>query len=437
MHRRRVVPRACGAIACGVIAIGLISAPAFAQGETPGADHDHMHMANTQAMSLYPAREASGTAWLPQITHMSGWYRELGDWQVMVHGNAFLDYLHDQGARGREQAGSINWIMLMARHEVGAGRFGLRGMFSAEPWTIGGCGYPDLLASGERCRGQVNHDVQHPHDLFMEIAAEYVQPITETMNWQLYGGPAGEPALGPVAFPHRPSALANPLAPISHHWLDSTHIAFGVITSGVYTARWKLEGSIFNGREPDEHRDDIDLGALDSYSGRAWLMPSDRWALQVSAGHLAGAEAGDVPGVRDDVTRVTASATYHRPIGNTGLWATTVAWGRNSEDGESTHAFLAETSAAVSTRDTWYGRVEVNGKRSHDLNVPAADGVFTVGKVQAGYTRYLGDTHGLRPGLGVTGSAGLVPSSLRSVYGDRVNLGVALYLTLGFSSHQM
>ena len=435
MDGRRVAGRWCIVAA---VAMMLAATSARAQDAQAGDEHEYMHMQHDDATSLFPSREGSGTAWLPQTTPMYAFHRNVGEWQVMVHGNGFLQYLSDGGDRGRDQAGSINWIMLMARHEVGAGRVGLRGMFSAEPWTIGGCGYPDVFASGERCAGQMNHDLQHPHDLFMELAAEYVQPISETMNWQIYGGPAGEPALGPVAFPHRTSAMANPVAPISHHWLDSTHVSFGVVTSGVYTARWKAEGSVFNGREPDEHRKNIDIGALDSFSGRLSFAPADAWALQVSAGHLREAEAGDTPsGPRTDVNRVTASAMYHRALGTAGLWATTVAWGRNSEDAGATHALLLETSMATNARDTWYGRFEVNGKTPHDLSVDAADQVFTLSKIQAGYTRYLGDWNSVTPGLGIAGSAAIAPASLAAVYGARVNYGLAVYVTLRAAGHRM
>jgi hypothetical protein len=132
-------------------------------------------------------------------------------------------------------------------------------MFSAEPWTVGRCGYPDLLASGEECRGEAIHDRQHPHDLPMELSAEYDAPIARDVRWQVYGGPSAEPALGPVAYPHRVSAMPNPIAPITHHWIDSTHVSFGVVTGGVYGTRWKAETSLFNGREPDDNRKGLRL----------------------------------------------------------------------------------------------------------------------------------------------------------------------------------
>ena len=49
---------------------------------------------------------------------------------------------------------------------------------------------------------------------------------------------------------------------------------------------------------------------------------------------------------------------------------------------------------------------------------------FTVGKLQGGYSPILTAWHGLRPGLGVSASAGFVPSSLEPCYGSRVNAGV-------------
>ena len=235
--------------------------------------------------------------------------------------------MHRTGGVSSHQASSVNWGMVMARRTAGAGRVGLRTMLSAEPWTVGDCGFINFFATGEMCGGDTIHDRQHPHDLVMELAADYSRPLTSSLRWQIYGGVAGEPALGPPAFPHRLSAAFNPIAPIGHHWIDSTHIAYGVITTGLETRRMKAEGSIFNGREPDERRTDLDLARLDSYSGRFTFMPTSRLALQVSGGHLEQAEAQFAPDPRTDVERVTASATSDAigrrggPVGDdAGLW---------------------------------------------------------------------------------------------------------------------
>jgi hypothetical protein len=375
-------------------------------------------------------REGSGTSWLPDQSLMHAVHGQRGPWDLMAHGNVFLQYLYDDGPRGHEQAGSINWIMGMARRPLGAGRLGFKVMTSLEPLTIPGCGYPDLLASGESCDGHSIVDRQHPHDLFMEAAAVYERPLTGAIGLQLYGGPVGEPALGPVAYPHRLSAMANPLAPISHHWLDATHITFGVITGGVHGRQWKAEGSLFNGREPDENRYDFDLARLDSFSGRFSLSVSPALALQVSAGRLTEAEpAHDNDAV--DVDRMTASAIYHRLLGTgPGLWASTVAWGRNREAGESTSFLLLESSLRLPAGHTLFARADVGHKDAHDLGLDDPEGRLRVLKLQGGYVHDLQVSETFEAGIGVSISGSIVPEALRNAYSGRTLPGIGVFLSL-------
>ncbi len=404
---------------------------AQAGSDQPMPQHDMQHMQMQPDQTGMPAsREGSGTSWLPDDTPMYAIHGQGGGWMLMAHGNAFIQYLHESSDRGDREPGSINWFMAMADRPAGGGHLQLRGMFSLEPWTVRGCGYPDLLASGERCRGESIHDRQHPHDLFMELAAAYDRPLAGNVRWQVYAGPAGEPALGPTAFPHRVSAMPNPVAPVTHHWFDSTHITYGIVTAGVYARRWKAETSLFNGREPDENRTNFDFGALDSWSGRVWFLPTSRWALQASAGRLTEAEAGREGGPRTDVDRVTASATYHRRLGETGIWASTVGWGRNTEpERAGTNAVLAETNITFDDRNAWFGRFELSEKSGHDLAIESHD-VYIVAKLEAGYTQYFPAWKDLKPGIGGMLTAGVVPGSLEPVYGQRVNLGFGVFATL-------
>ena len=400
------------------------------QKKEPQQTHDMQHMSHEQPEAMPSSRQGSGTAWLPEDSPMYAAHTEAGQWMLMLHGNAFLQYLRESGDRGSDQTGSVNWFMGMADRSVGTGRVGLRAMMSLEPWTIRGCGYPDLLASGEICEGEAIHDRQHPHDLFMELAAEYDRPLRGDIRLQLYGGPVGEPALGPVAFPHRISAMPNPVAPITHHWLDATHITYGVATAGISGRRWKAEASVFNGREPDEHRTDLDFAALDSYSGRVWFLPTRRWALQASAGKLKEAEAGHDGLPRTDVDRVTASATYHRTFAPGTMWASTVGWGRNAEPGDdATNAFFVETNFTVAEQDAWFGRFEVSQKDGHDLALERHE-VLTVAKLQGGYVRYAGEWNRLKPGIGASLSVSFVPEALEPAYGSRTNAGLAVFVTL-------
>src|SRR5215831_16808400 len=223
----------------------------------PG-DRPHQMMSMPEnPLGIDSVRDGSGTSWLPDASPMQGPMRQEGPWMLMLHGNAFLQYIKTGTDRGDDQFGSVNWIMGMARRSAGGGQLLFRLMLSAEPATVGHCGYPSLLQTGEFCDGAALHDRQHPHDFFMEAAADYRRAINGRVAFELYGGPAGEPALGPTAFAHRPSALPNPIAPISHHWLDSTHISFGVVTGGLYGMKWKTEASAFTGGEPDDQRWDF------------------------------------------------------------------------------------------------------------------------------------------------------------------------------------
>jgi hypothetical protein len=321
--------------------------------------------------------------------------------------------------------------MATADRSAGGGRAGARVMLSLEPWTIPGCGYPDLLATGELCEGDGLHDRQHPHDLFMELAGRYSHPIGASgLTWHAYGGLAGEPALGPPPFPHRASAASNPVAPISHHWLDATHIAFGVVTGGLSGGGWHVEASAFNGREPDESRGGLDLAPLDSMSGRLTFQPRASVSMQVSAGRIEAAEQDFAGGARYDITRVTASAIYARD-----RLAATLAWGANTERGQTTHAGLAEATLAFANGNTVFGRAELNSKPSHSLHIHEQPGaILTVGKLQGGYVRYLPPAHGLQVGLGGSVSAALVPKSIRPNYGG-VGVGMGVFAHVRPVSH--
>jgi len=438
MYRSRIVSRLTGAWSIWILVVA--PSPAVAQTQPPAeAAPAQEHQHGVASTGLFSTRDASGTAWLPDATPMYGIHRQRGPWEIMLHGNAFAQYLNEGGEvhRRGQQAGFINWFMGMARRPLAGGRVGVRGMVSLEPWTIPGCGYPVLLATGETCNGDTIHARQHPHDLFMELAGEFDRPLTPSLRWQIYGGPVGEPALGPPGFPHRLSAMANLLAPIGHHWIDATHITFGVVTAGVYGTRWKSEASLFNGREPDEQRTDFDLAPLDSFSGRLWLHPTDRVSFQVSAGRLEEAEAAHGVGPRIDVTRTTASATYHAALGASGFWATTLAWGANAEPQDMTHAVTAETVATADGMNTWFGRMEVAGKSAESLHVHESDDIFTVGRIQGGYVRYLNARRGLQPGIGLTLSVSIVPAALEARYGGRVVPGLGVFLTLRPAAHVM
>lgn len=436
--------------ATALIAVALAAPlPAAAQEHPPARGDSALAPPDSMAHAMPPGplgipatRRGSGTSWLPDLSPMYAVHAAAGAWSLMVHGNIFLQYIDEGGERGDAQLGSINWLMGEARRPLAGGELMLRAMLSAEPLTVGECGYPDLLATGESCDGEPLHDKQHPHDLWMELAAAYSRALGDGVAFQLYGGPAAEPALGPVAYPHRPSALPNPFAPIGHHWLDASHIAFGVVTAGLFTRRWKLEGSVFNGREPDEDRWDLDLAPLDSYAGRL-AFADDRWAVQLSAGHLVEAERHQPGEPREDVNRYTASVLHHRPLGPSAYWAAAGAWGRNVEAGAATNALLLESVVNLRERNLFFGRAEWVEKTGADLALEDHDvggdpddesdiehREFPVAKLTLGYVRQFEPIAGWTPGIGASVSVAVLPDDLEPFYGTTTPVGWAVFLSL-------
>jgi hypothetical protein len=376
-------------------------------------------------------RTGSGTSWLPDASPMHAYHTMAGQWELMLHGVAFAMYDKQGSRRGDEQFSSVNWGMLMATRELAGGRLQFRGMLSAEPWTVGARGYPLLLQTGETFQGQPLHDRQHPHDLFMELAGSYEHAVTDRLGVSLYVAPVGEPAVGPVAFPHRPSAMNDPMAPLGHHWQDATHITFGVLTAGVFTHSLRLEGSIFNGREPDENRTNFDYKgrSLDSYAGRLTWNPSSHWSLAGSYAYLESPEA-----IRPDesVHRINASIMNGHTFGRYGELATTFVFGGNRHSG-SDHlepSYLLESNLEIGGAHSVFGRAEYVQKSAEDLVLgpTGATGEFNIGSLVGGYVYEFDRVGNVRTGIGGRASIDFLPSALEPFYGTRMPRGFALYV---------
>lgn len=384
------------------------------------AQEEPMHHGHGMLGSYPMTREASGTSWQPEAAPMHGLHGMRGDWLYMLHGFVTLVYDDQGGKRGDNRWFSSTMLMGMAQRPLGPGTFGARSMLSLEPATVGRKGYPLLLQTGETADGRNPLiDRQHPHDLFMELAASYSMPAGEDGSAFAYLGLPGEPALGPPTFMHRFSGVDSPEAPITHHWLDSTHITYGVATLGYVRRGLKLEGSAFRGREPDEDRWDIEAPKLDSYSGRLSYNPTVNWAFQASYGAIDSPEQLE-PGV--DAHRTTASAGYHRPWGRDRQhhWQTTFAWGRNNNDpGKTLEGFLLESALNLNRAHTFFGRAEnVEKDELFPEGHPKHGNVYTVSKVSLGYLYDFPERRKMQWGLGGLGSVHLLPGSLDSDYGD-------------------
>jgi hypothetical protein len=324
-----------------------------------GMDMPGMNMSQPEPDWMPSPHSASGTGWQPAATQANMWMKAVSSWNLMAHGVVFVDYNQQGGPRGEGKAESVNWLMLMEQHKLGRGSILFREMFSAESLTSPHPGFPELFQTGETYHGQPLVDHQHPHNVFSELAFYYTVPINKKLSWIFYGAAAGEPALGPVAFMHRASASELPLAPLSHHLQDSTHTSFGVITTGFDVYRLRIEGSVFNGREPDEKRYSIQFAPLDSWSARLSVAASRNLTAQYSYGRLEHPEALET----GSQFRQTASIEYVRPFAN-GVWASSVVWGRVHKVAEdrNLNSYLVETTINFKLRNYVFSRLELVDK---------------------------------------------------------------------------
>jgi hypothetical protein len=374
--------------------------------------------------SIAMGQMGSGSSWQPATTPMYMWYKTAGRWLLFLHGDMKLGVNSQGGPRGVAKFESSNWIMPMAFTRIGRGTLQLRGMFSLEPFTFAQGGTPLLFQTGETYNGRALIDKQHPHDLFMELSATYTVPLGERGTWFSYVGFPGEPALGPTAFMHRWSASENPAAPLAHHLQDSTHISFGVFTTG-FTYRWfKLEGSLFNGREPDENRYNFEFNPWNSRSARLSFAPNDNWAMQVSYGLLKNPEALE----SGDVRRATASLSYNKRFAR-GNWASSLIWGRNREyhhtPAQTLNGYVAESTLNFLDRNYLYTRLELVDKggllsRDERLRLGIADThpLFRIGAYTFGAARDIWNTEKLSVAIGTDFTFYSKPDTLDSIYGN-------------------
>ena len=397
---------------------------------------------------LHPPPTGSGTTWLPYAAreHRGAWWAgSVRGWSAMLHGTAFVQGVRNAGTRGHWQVGSANWLMAMADRRALGGELGLRAMLSAEAATLSAMGVPQLLQVAQPHRGGLLTDRQHPHEVVGELALRYDRIVRlradrlglHATRWFAYAAPAGEPAVGPVMYYHRPSAEHDPLAPLGHHVQDGAHTSFGVVTLGGSTERVQVEGSLFNGAHPDERRTGIDLrGArLDSWAARLTASPGAAWSLSVSAARIsnavradAGGHAGHALGAR---RRLVASAMHVRPLAG-GRWATTLVWGadRVAAGGPVLGSLLLETDRE-SGPHALFARAERVRRTSAELaltgSIPAT---VDVGALSAGYARTLATRRGIAATLGARGTINVVPDALREFYGSFTPLSGLAYVRL-------
>jgi hypothetical protein len=393
-----------------------------------GAFGEHEHpmggMADMSGVQgFYPmGRDASGTSWQPDASDHGGVHVMRGPWMFMGH--ALINGVYDwqDGPRGDEKTFVSGMVMGAARYDTARGdKINLRLMVSPDAFS-GKRGYPLLLAAGETADGVTPLvDRQHPHELVMEASASYTHRLSTSDSVFVYAGLPGEPAFGPPAFMHRASAMDSPEAPISHHWLDSTHITFGVLTGGWVHRNFKLEASGFRGREPDQDRFDIETPELDSASIRASWNPAPHWALQAS---WADVKSPEQLHPDEDETRWSASALYAAPLRDGHSWTATAAVGRKERsDGVDLNAGLVEAALKLRAPWTFFTRAEVI--ETDELGIVPNAPVDTFGKVSLGAIRDFRVHRNAVIGVGALVSKSFVGDGLDASYGGDPEGGMA------------
>ena len=413
--------------------------PADTSREVEQHEGEGMLMSHAYSLHLPMSRNGSGTSWQPDVSPMYMYMRGNARSNWMIHGNIVVRYnkqdVLNKGSRGGSKVDAPNWFMGMYNRRVGtSGLFNATAMISFDPFTVGESGYPLLFQSGETYNGEKLIDRQHPHDLFSGLSVGYTQSLSPDMDLTGYFGYPGEPALGPVAFMHRVSSLNNTNAPLGHHWQDATHISFGVGTLGFRYKKVKFEGSLFNGREPDENRYNFDDLRFDSYSYRVSLNPTPHWAIQFSQGFLKSPEALE-PGV--DQVRTTVSIMNSASM-RTMNWSHTLAWGMNdkSDHDRNENSILYETNLQFSMQ-ALYIRYEYVKKSADELGITTshAEELFSINALTLGYNRNVARAAPLDVLLGIQGTFNFPASGLKSVYGA-APIGAQVYLQLRPRRHQ-
>lgn len=409
-------------------------------------DHSMHDMDNMKSMpshsfsrNLPMNRNASGTAWNPDASPMYMWMKQTAKTDWMFHGNVFLRYtntdIFNNGKRGDDKFGAPNWFMVMMNRKIGRkGLLNATAMISLDRLTEGGDGYPLLFQSGETWKGERLVDRQHPHDLFSALSIGYTQMISKDIDVFGYVGYPGEPALGAPAFMHRVSSMNNPDAPLGHHWQDATHITFGVATLGFRYKNFKLEGSSFTGREPDEDRYDFDKARFNSYSYRLSYNPTIDWALQFSRGFIKEPEALE-PGV--DVTRTTASVLYAKSSNTNKHYSAALVWGYNDKgEGHKEHSVLLEDNYQFG-KNALFSRYEFLQKSTEELDLENELGhaTFDVHVFSVGYNRSLFQKSIFELTAGAKTTLNFPAKELKPLYG-KLPVGFQLYLQLRPSLHK-
>lgn len=292
-----------------------------------------------------------------------------------------------------------------------------RSIFSVEPGTIGKCGYPLLFSTGYTANGITELlNAYPPLDFVTELSGSYVH---QWQNVRLYGyfGLPGAPVLNLLP-QQRIAEFFMPTGSITHRYMTSTDIVYGVGSAGLDIYGICLEGSLFTGKSQDERYWKVKKPHFDSFGVRLSYCYEDAFSFQVSYGHIKDTDPVELC-VKNK--RFLVSAAYN-VVTDTSLWNTTIAYAHNHYcPGESLHSALFESCYILCDRHIVFGRYEytqTDAPLAYKAREDVADMFYKVQKIGLGYRYQFQPIMHALWSLGVSGDVSLVPSNLKQVYGN-------------------
>jgi hypothetical protein len=405
------------------VAVVVAFGPSAARAQPPPAEDACPPMLG--ALDLPTRREASGTAWQPDITPLFAAHERAGCWDFVQQLDVFAGYDMQLGPRGDRAFVAPGYYLVTTRRRLDHGELRLRAMTSLEPFTVAREGMPQLFQIGAS-----RPDHRRPRDATQELSLQVSAPLGESgLAFLLYVAAAGEPALGAPSSTLRFSAMASPFVPLGAQ-AEEARVAYGVITAGFFTRHLKLEGSYFNGRAPGPGRAALPIDLPDSLSARLTVQPLRFLSVQVSHGYLRQPEAR-APLVSS--RRTTGSVLLQWPLDDEGSQlGATLAWGRDAPSlGPSRDSLLAEATLIAGGNEI-FARGEIVTRSAGELSLPGVDPAhtFPIRALSTGYVHSFGPYGALAPGLGLSVAVQEVAPGLTPFYGKAVPAGGMVFLRL-------
>ena len=321
---------------------------------------------------------------------------------------------------------SQNWLMGAGERRVGRELFRLHSMLSFEPFTIQALGSPQVFQTGETYQEAPLIDYQHPHDLVMDLGADWTRPVPRgrMLHRALRRRRAGARA---CRF-HAPRQCRGQSDGAARASPDGRHAyqprgrdrrrSAGRADARRLMVSWRRAR-----REPD--RGGVRpprLGTRDGCRGS-----TTAGTPRSVPAHLTTPEWVEP---FSDVTRLTASVAFTRPDGRL---ATLLSWGQNREIHGNLDAYLFEATVRPYSRHSWYTREELvtkdilNPGGRHPRGFTHFHELSRVASFTGGYEFKLGESKMGRFGLGGDVTVYHVAENLLDNYGAPASFHVFLH----------